>query len=993
MKNLGNFILRAAVSAAFLFMSGHAAAQYYSWGTDPARLRWQTIGTDSLSIIYPTESEAAARRTMHWIETVKPYISYGYTHGPLKVPIVFHPENEETNGIVMYMPKRIEMLTTPATGGFSMPWMKQLVAHEYRHAAQYSNLNQGFIRILSYIAGQQGSALGLLFVPLWMLEGDAVMSETQMSTFGRGVQPRFTIDYRAQGNIARQGRNMEKWFCGSYRDNIPDHYHLGYQIVSYAYTKYGENIWNNVMRYGVRNPYVFATTAVPLKKLYGTSVKKLAAETFDDLAAWWDAQPQEEDTSTPIYVSRPACFTTYEYPMAVDDNTLLMLKTDLATPTRFVFADTRTGREQPAAFTGPVSTRPALFPMRREVWWSEYRRSMLFAEEVNSVLCYMSLDDLKPHTVNMEGIGQNALYPTPSERGLAWVEYDPDGTFSIVLHDGSRHSLPQFTEIHGLAYDNATRKYYFIATDDDGMHIGSLDVDGNFGRVTEPAYITLSDLRAADGVLYFGSIASGKDEAHCYDLAEGRQYRLTTSRYGSFSPAPIGRDALAMTTFSREGYIASTQAAAQQRIPVEYSPKPDDRLVPPRIKWDVVNLDTVRFTAADSLASHKKHAARRYSKGGHLFNIHSWMPLSFNPFEVSGEGLPTFNLGATAVSQNLLSDSEAALSYGWSRKEGSYIMGTWKYYGLGVHLSLDAYYGGEQRVYGVSMYNHDTKTFERPDYDLNAAGRNWSVAAAATLPLYFQRGYRTRYLGITASYSYNNGLVARTDRMDATTDIDSFKAAGYKKGVHTMQFSAVFQDMARLAHRDFLPRRGMMFAAGYLLNPENRDFKDLVWLYGRGYIKGFAPQNVITVEASYQTAIGGFRHEKIFSGLSSISTRLLPKGYTAADIVNDNYIAAALHYALPLWCPDGGIPSVIYFKRIRLNVGLEYATFNAPVYHVAQQKIIKDRRHIYSYGGDLTFDINLLRMPAAATTAVTVSLYMPRDGKRPFVSAGLGLPF
>lgn len=91
------------------------------------------------------------------------------------------------------------------------------------------------------------------------------MSETEMSSFGRGLQPRFTLEYRAMGDLAAAGGNIDKWFCGSYRDMVPDHYQLGYQICSYAYTRYGENIWDKVARFSVRNPYLFFTNPVALK--------------------------------------------------------------------------------------------------------------------------------------------------------------------------------------------------------------------------------------------------------------------------------------------------------------------------------------------------------------------------------------------------------------------------------------------------------------------------------------------------------------------------------------------------------------------------------------------------------------------------------------------------------------------------------------------------------------------------------------------------------
>ena len=269
--------------AALLLAATVARAQYYSWGADAASLRWRTIRTPDVQVIFPDTAGAIARRTLHFIEAARPSIGYGFRHGPLKIPFVMHPENFRSNGLVMWLPKRVEFLTSPAIDSYSMPWYKQLVAHEYRHAVQYNNLNRGVIKGLSYVLGQQGSTVGLLLLPIWLIEGDAVQMETQMSSFGRALQPSFTMEYRALGDAVRSRRNIDRWFCGSYRDYIPDHYELGYQICSYAWERYGENIWDKVAWYGSRNPYVLATTRVALGKFYKTNVIKLFRETFDEL--------------------------------------------------------------------------------------------------------------------------------------------------------------------------------------------------------------------------------------------------------------------------------------------------------------------------------------------------------------------------------------------------------------------------------------------------------------------------------------------------------------------------------------------------------------------------------------------------------------------------------------------------------------------------------------------------------------------------------------
>lgn len=131
----------------------------------------------------------------------------------------------------------------------------------------------------------------------------------------------------------------------------------------------------------------------------------------------------------------------------------------------------------------------------------------------------------------------------------------------------------------------------------------------------------------------------------------------------------------------------------------------------------------------------------------------------------------------------------------------------------------------------------------------------------------------------------------------------------------------------QLAHRDFVTPRGYVLSAAYALNPTNGDFSDLVSFYGKLYTPGFAAHNSLTVAATYQTSVGGFRNPAGESFLSYKSARLIPRGFDSNDINSRNYFAASLDYQLPVWYPEGGIPSVLYFKRIRLNLGADYGQF------------------------------------------------------------------
>ena len=982
------------VAATLLGTAYTASAQYYTWGADAPYMHWHKSKDKAakLDVIFPDTAAALGYRMMYYAKATQPSIGFGFRHGPMKIPFIIHPENLSSNGLVMWLPKRVEILSAPAINSYSMPWLKQLAAHEYRHAVQYNNLNQAWVRAFSYLLGQQSKTIGLLFMPLWGLEGDAVLSETQMSSFGRALQPSFTMHYRAVGDFTKERRNTDKWFCGSYREHIPDHYHIGYQITAYADTKYDENIWNKVVRYAVRNPYVFATTAVAMRKYYNTSTGKLVRETFGNLNSYWAQLPKVEDSAKRIDVPALRSYTTYSYPIPYRDGQIISVKEDLDTPSAIVITDTtntkrdhrgRLKNERRVCFTGRLSTRPTLQGDR--LWWTEYRRSLLFAERINSRLCYTDINSGRTRTIHRY---RNILYPTAiNEKELAWVEYSPSGIYTIVRGD-MRHryftaEIPLGIEVHGLAYDNYTHSLYFIATGDGGMWVGRVTDNRGYERVTKEAYITISDLRAKDGVLYFGSIASGKDEAHCYDLREGREYRISTSAYGSFSPMPTDNGEVLLTTYDRHGYHLTHQKM-EQLTPITPSRLPHNIVNPPRKKWNVINLDTVRFMPNDSTALRTKTRTKRYHGAAHLFNIHSWAPFSYDPFRLGEEGLFDVNLGATIMSQNLLSTADGYLSWGWNASEGSLYRLGFKYFGLGLQMKFDAAYGGKQNIYALSQWNPINGEMEYQS--VPSQDSYFSVGASLSLPLLFARGYHTRQLSLSAGWNYSTGLIANVGeiRYDPITgSITNLEKIGFREGLHKLAFSIGYSDMVRVAPREFAPRLGYSLISEYAFNPANGSFSDLISFYGKFYLPGFVRPQSLMLEMSYQTSIGGFKTLDGTTLLTYKSARLIPRGYSSNNIICDNYLAGSINYQIPVWYPEGGIPSVLYFKRIRLNLGFDYAHFN----------LTADRlRRLNSYGVDLLFDVNFFRMPDDATSTIKLSLYKPKHSSLWF-GFGVGLPF
>ncbi len=962
-------IALAAILLVAKVESSHA--QYYSWGADRANLKWSTIETDSVKLIFPDSVEATARRTMHYIDAVSPDIGFSYNYSAMKIPFVLHAENFQSNGLVMWAPKRVEFLTSPAIDGFSMPWVKQLVAHEYRHAVQYNNINKSTMKWLTYLLGQQGATIGLLFPSLYALEGDAVLTETQMSTYGRGKQPSFSIGYRAIGEELLTRKHHDKWFCGSYKSYVPDHYELGYQIVSHAYDKYGENIWNRVFDYASKYPFTIAPQNIVLKKYYDTSSSELFEETFEELLELWDQANSADDSSMMVAPLDTTNYTTYSFPIALDNSRVVALKSDYNNPSRFVEFNTQDQSEKFIAHTGYISTRPKHGGGR--LWWSEYRRSPLFSEKVDSKICYMDLDNQKTNT--LKGIS-NALYPTPidnSTEHIAYVEYHYSGQFSVVELEGKqeikRTAIDYPKEVHSLAWDNKTRSLYVIITDDDGMWLGEVG-DNGVEKLTTPAYITLSDLSAKDGVLYFGSIYSGKDEVHCFDLESRKEYQLTSSKFGSFDGSAPSQDGVQyLTTYNKYGYNLAKQRIDTTKKEVTPRHIPHNVVNLDRVKWDIINLDTVRFERCDSIESEHIHKHKHYSKMGHMFNIHSWAPAKFSPYTLISEQGINISAGATILTQNLLSSCEGYLSYGWDREQGSIVTGALSYNGLGVRFDLSATYGGTQNSYFLSLPTDDCyKGFD----------------ISATLPLIFQQGYHTKSLSITTGWGYSNGITPHIKGIDYNPSTLVISSINYDPmvGVNKLIFGISFTDYVRSAYRSLTSPWIYSLSASYSTDPINRDFSDLMTLYASVTTPGLLPHNSLSVAAAYQNTYGGIEMNGV-SLLGYKSSTLIPRGYYYSDINNRNFIASSINYKFPLWYPEGGISGLIYFKRISMNLGGDYAQFDT---------MLNEKSRIYSLGGDLSFDINVFNMPSASTSTIKISLYKPAD-RNLYLQFGLSVPF
>ena len=379
-----------------------------------------------------------------------------------------------------------------------------------------------------------------------------------------------------------------------------------------------------------------------------------------------------------------------------------------------------------------------------------------------------------------------------------------------------------------------------------------------------------------------------------------------------------------------------------------YSELPENTVNPPRRKWDVMNVDTVTLSSEFREGT----PVRRFRKGLHLFDVHSWAPWDFNPFRIADENHIDVSFGATVMSQDLLSSTTGYLAYGYAGGRGSRWRGAIHYAGLAPRFSLSFDYGGgNQLVYGERN--------EAP----GSLKRHFQLTLYASLPMTLSSGHRIRTLTPVAELRHINALVVRP--------------MGCDRGFQRLVAGLGYTDNSRMAVRDLLPRWGYALRFTTVSAPFRDDFGRILSLFGRAYLPGAGRHHSLMLRGNLQHQSGG---DHLF-----FYKELYPRG-AVYDRAGTRYAAVSADYQFPVWYPDGGIGSLLYFSRVRMNLYYDFARFREGAGRGAGP--VAGMRSVSSFGGEIILDMHPLRIPSKVTT---VGFYIFRPDDRRGVVTGLNL--
>ena len=944
-----------------LLSSQNALCQYYTLGNDPSRARWRQISSEHYKIIYPEETDSLARLYLYYLEKERPAVMHELDISPKPIPVVLHPYTTQSNGMVTWAPKRMDLFSSPDPYGSNPDtWIPHLTIHESRHVGQVEHYTKGIYNVFSYILGEQVTGLGLgLFISRHVLEGDAVIAETGLTEGGRGRNADFTKYTRAM-YINGEFRNWDRLLLGSYRNYTPNHYVFGYLLGSYV--RYESGMTDFIGKYmstqvtGWYNP---GKLADPGKYVDGVGKVEYLKRSQKVLSEMWLNDYLSRGTfteSTDLRKKKDRLYTEYTDPIYISDpaspvyGSVLALKEGMGTARKLVRIDS-SGKEHFIRFFNATTSR-LTFDGRTLYWTETVSHDAADLEDFSPVMY------LDTHTGKIVSIGKKAKYfnPAPSATGdtVAVAEYPVGGPTFLTLLDKKtgqpvlRAEAPEHGQIREPVF--CGESIYASVITDDGIGIYELR-DGSWTETVPPQRQSISGLKRHGGSLYFSSDLNGVVNIYRYDLRTGELLRLTNSEYGADYPYfDPDNSRLFYCEYGLDGYRPVVSDTGQLcSAPADFTKPYKYPLAEVVAGQTATYRDTLRADPAiTDILTPEKYPSKPYNKLLHAFRIHSWFPVYIDVDRIMSLSFERISqvasLGATLLSQNTLGTVISTLSYGYVRD-----IYTGKYFHSG-HFSIDTRLIGDLSLearFDVNERNAMTSTYDLTLGQQSMLENPGTPLLSASAMLYYPLRMNSRgwYRSLTpfVSWSFTNDRYYAYSYSIADKGTDMVDGQYIMR--HQLQVGLSYGQTIPVAKSQIYPRWGFGLTVRGMLSPGSENyFKDLIMANGYIYLPGITYQQGLKIGFTAQMQMRQNR-------LMTASAASLPRGYNGYSFA-DTYLNLTADYAIPIYLGDFRIGPILYVKRMQVIPFADYGMdFRSGL-----------RTDYFSYGADLLLDFNIVRL-------------------------------
>ena len=991
--------LRHIFLALMLLLPSVAEAQFYVTGDDPGGLKWDYIDTDSYRIIYPRQSDSLAMIYASELEKYKIPVSRttGYVTGDgdgKLMPVVMHAYNT-SNGSVAWAPKRMDLFTIPsAYNPEPMPWTTMLAVHESRHITQMQFGMTGTMKPFNYVFGEMFNILvSLVYPEMYLIEGDAVVAETALTHSGRGRTADFLNYYMVafdQGDL----RSFPRWLYGSQRYYAPNHYALGYMTlggIRYIYDY--PNIMDEAYHKSARNIFYIPPARKLAKKAGG--VKKFSdvfSQVRDTMKGIWSAEIEKR---APFIVgeavtAEPGLYTSYKDNIASGSD-IYSIKSGFMTAPVLVRIDSSGGEDKISRFASQSSViRPT---SQGRIYWSENLPDARWSMKFDSRIRYID-PSRSARKKNLTDRKELLFNPSPSEDGfmVATVQYYPEGGSSLTVrktYEGGTSQTwhaPDSVQLLETAWIG--NDIYVTGLSDGGYGIYHLPGAASgtaeeWQTVLAPQPVMIKDFNSYRGELIFACDRTGVHELYHLDPESKVLRQKTSTRYGSSD-----------FTYSTDGkwlYYSSQTLDGMKMFRTSV-----DSLINRTVDY----RDIHKYVIADRLAEQEKEIARqagfdkavpevdfeaseprRYSKAGHMFNLHSWAPVYVSVDNIMNMSFDKIwqaaSLGVSGIMQNRLATGVG--EFGYSAHKDPYNPAKWRHSGhakftySGLYPVIEAsvdFNDRAARQYNVTGYAQDgrmsvslgSKELPSPYIEgnlsvyipFNFSSGGWYKGVIPKVSYRISNDMFNTSMAVMSSDGHiftDNRLISFKDvfyLIDASV-LPSFIGAtkGKNSFRHSLSGSIRAYTMLGTPNSAVYPKWGIGLEAGASGSLESSQFlSPMGYAYGYGYVPGFTRTQGLKLTAMAQTKLSG---NAIFG---QPVVNILPRGLSEnaallqwLSIRNDLLTRFTADYAVPIYIGDAHIGGgLFYIKRLVLTPHFDYMPAGG--------------WNLYSAGCDLTFDLN-----------------------------------
>lgn len=912
------------ILALFLFKEKSLYSQFFEWGQDPSSIRWGKLETDNFRIIFPLDiGDCAKKMSFHLEESYNQNASQ-LKYKPAKIPVVLHNQNVISNGFVAVAPRRMEIFLNPDPQGYPGERLHQLAIHEQRHVTQIGKVNQGFTHVLSKFIGEQGSGYGAALLPFWFLEGDAVFAETSCSRTGRGRLPEFEKEIKAILMDTTEKYFHEKAFLGSYKDFVPDYYRYGYQMVSYARNKYGENFWPEAVNYTGRNSWMFFPFSYYLKKETGLTRKQLHNESMNFIKTHWNESFKKRHIEKYDCLDKQhKVYTSYSYPHIVNDSSIIALKSGLNIIPEFI--QIQADGSETELFTPGSLNSGRISVHNNKILWDEIRPDVRWSNRNYSVLKEYNFETKKIRT-----LAGNTRYYSPSYSPggdtIIAIEFTPEQKTNLIILSASdgrvvnKIQTPEDLFLQSPEWIKGTKLISLIAVNEQGKKIIIFDQEKeSWSTIFNAGFFDIQDLKSYGDLILFKGSFNGIDDIYALNYKNNLLYRTTYSSFGAYQP-DVSSDGtkLIFSNYTKNGSRVSKKDMIFHPVSLnELSSK----------EQPYFNTENLNETDIPSIKIPDNYnpEIKRYHKISSLFNFHSWLPFYID-YNNLLEEKPKINPGFSLTSQNILSTAYTSVGYEYANKE-HFFHTSFTYKGILPVISISAEYGGKPLIFNDSIPS-SLKVSTNQHYNF-----------LTYIPFNLSSGKTISGIQPILKYSYvGNYFYYRSDEK-------------FKKGMHFLETRLYCYSYLRTALRDLQPKWGAIIDGKITSAPfEKEQIGSVASLRSVLYLPGILKNQGLKLQFQIQNQ----KPEKYLSP-NHIS---FPRGYT--DYPALKLIKYSGDYVMPLLYPDLRIGPVIYLKRIYLSAFADYISGN-DIYEIKNNRRVISDKNLFSSGAELYFEYHFLR--------------------------------